>query len=216
MKIHSSKARWLLVPGLLLATAMGAAAQGTINQGTDIIPVMNVQPQVYPQGTTNTAILSVTNGNASNAGTLSTGDTFTFDFPSQGLNLGGPAILQANSPTISPFAWQVSVNSGKTCYLRYVGPNTRFGTRDLITCKLKLSTGLQSIQGQAQFQAPQNQNYGNPPQLTCPICTSDSTTQGPVSQRNCVGPYATASVPLGGQTTTSPLAMNPTGFSTSG
>src|SRR5947209_910161 len=179
VKIHPSGARWLLAPTLLLASALGAAAQGTINQGTGIIPVMNVSPQVYPVGNTNTAILSVTNGNTGNSGTLSTGDTFSFDFPNQGMSLGGPAIMQVNSPSISAFAWKVAVQNGHTCYLTYAGPTTRFGPRDLITCKLKLATGVQSVQGQAQFQAPQGPNYGNPPQLCCPICTADGTVQGP-------------------------------------
>jgi hypothetical protein len=44
VKIHLPGARWLLAPTLLLASALGAAAQGTINQGTAIIPVMNVSP----------------------------------------------------------------------------------------------------------------------------------------------------------------------------
>src|SRR5262249_47056086 len=179
VKIHPSGAGCLLAPTLLLAAALGAAAQGTINQGTDIIPVMNVSPQVYPVGSTNTAILSVTNGNTGSSGTLATGDTFSFDCPNQGMNLGGPAIMQVNSPSISAFAWKVAVQNGHTCYLTYTGPNTRFGPRDLITCKLKLATGVQQIQGQAQFQAPQGPNYGYPPQLCCPICTSDNQNQGP-------------------------------------
>jgi hypothetical protein len=181
VKIHPLRAAWLLSPALLLAASLGAAAQGTINQGTAIIPVMDVQPQVFPLGSTNTAILSVANGNTSNSGILSTGDTFTFEFPGQGTNLSGPAVMQVNSPGISPFAWQVAVEGGKVCRLRYVGPNTRFSPRDLITCKLKLSTGVQAFQGQAQFQAPQSQNYGSPPKLCCPICTSDSPGQGPIS-----------------------------------
>ena len=179
MKIHFPAAGWLLAPALLLATAGGAAAQGTVNQGNNIIPVMNVQPQVYPIGSTSTAILSVTNGNTASSGILSSGDTFSFSFPNQGMNLTGPAILQVNSPSISPFAWQVAVQGGSACSLRYIGPSTRFGPRDLITCKLKLATGVQAVQGQAQFQAPQGPNYGNPPQLTCPICSVEGTTQGP-------------------------------------
>ncbi len=51
---------------------------------------MNVSPQVFPTGSTSTAILSVTNGNTGEAGILSTGDTFTFEFPDQGVVLGGP------------------------------------------------------------------------------------------------------------------------------
>jgi hypothetical protein len=174
VKIHSPGARGLAAAALLLATAVAAAAQGDA-----IIPVMNVQPQVFPVGSTNTAILSVANGNTASAGILSTGDTFSFDFPNQNVNLGGPAVIQVNSPAISPFAWQVGVEAGHTCRLRYVGPNTRFSPRDLITCKLKVSTSIQQFQGQAQFQAPQGLHYGNPTQLTCPICSGDYNTQGP-------------------------------------
>jgi hypothetical protein len=182
MSSHPQRNTWLLVPSLLLATSGGAparAARAHIADATAIIPVMNVSPQVYPVGSTNTAILSVTNGNTANAGILSTGDTFSFDFPDAGIGVGGPAQLTVNSPAISPFAWQVQVQNGGNCKLQYVGPSTQFGPRDLITCKLKLKTAVQPTQGQAQFDAPNNQHYTDPPQLCCPICTADNQNQGP-------------------------------------
>lgn len=173
MSSHPSLSRWLVASALVLAASVGVSAQDS----TAIIPVMDVSPNVYPSGSNSTAVLSVTNGNTGAAGILSTGDTFTFDFPDQGLNIGGPAQLTVNSPSISPFAWQVQVAPGGVCKLKYVGPNTRFGARDLITCKVKLATGVQPVQGQAQFEAPQGPNYGDPPKLCCPICTSDNPTQ---------------------------------------
>src|SRR6266851_3290100 len=136
MSSHPLRNTWLLVPSLVLATSVTASARGAhIADATAIIPVMNVSPQVYPVGSTNTAILSVTNGNTTNAGILSTGDTFSFDFPDAGIGVGGPAQLTVNSPAISPFAWQVQVQNGGTCQLKYLGPGTQFGPRDLITCK---------------------------------------------------------------------------------
>src|SRR5205823_2899277 len=115
--------------------------------------------------------------NTANSGVLSTGDTFSFDFPDQGLDVGGPAQLTVNSPAISPFAWQVQVAPGGKCNLKYIGPSTQFGPRDLITCKLKVKTSVTQVQGQAQFDAPDNRHYADPPQLCCPICTADSPIQ---------------------------------------
>jgi hypothetical protein len=165
--------------------AAGAQASGLrahiADTATAIIPVMNVSPQVFPLATSNAALLSVTNGNSSNAGILSTGDTFSFDFPNQGMNIGGPAQLTVNSPAISPYAWQVQVANGGKANLKYIGPTTRFGPRDLITCKLKLNTSIQPVQGQAQFDAPNSKNYTDPPQQVCPICSTDQgQNQGPV------------------------------------
>ena len=57
-----------LTAALLLATASSGSAQGIIDQGRDIVPVMSVSPQVFPNSSTNTAILSITNGNTANAG----------------------------------------------------------------------------------------------------------------------------------------------------
>src|SRR5438876_9821882 len=161
MSSHPFCGRWLLAPALLLAASVSASASARVHIAEDasaIIPVMNVSPQVFPIASDNTAILSVTNGNTANAGLLSTGDTFSFDFPDQGLNVGGSAQLTVNSPAISPFAWQVQVQNGGKCDLKYVGPSTQFGPRDLITCKLKLKTGTQQVQGQAQFDAPNNRH----------------------------------------------------------
>jgi hypothetical protein len=181
MSSHPSLSRWLLSSALVLATSIGVSAHdGHVHAEdatTAIIPVMDVSPNVFPSGSNSTAVLSVTNGNTANAGILSTGDTFTFDFPDQGLNIGGPAQLTVNSPSISPFAWQVQVASGGVCKLKYIGPNTRFGPRDLISCKVKLATGVQPVQGQAQFDAPSTPQYGDPPKLCCAICTSDNPTQ---------------------------------------
>jgi hypothetical protein len=180
MSSHLLRSQWLLVPSLLVAASATTSAQrATIADATAIIPVMNVSPQVYPVGSTNTAILSVTNGNTTNAGILSTGDTFSFNFPDAGIGVGGPAQLTVNSPAISPFAWQVQVQNGGKCKLQYIGPTARFGSRDLVTCKLKLKTAVQPVQSQAQFDAPNNQHYADPPQLCCPICTSDNQNQGP-------------------------------------
>src|SRR5205814_2996754 len=135
---------WLLTSVLVAATAVSASASGhrvhIADDSSAIIPVMNVAPQVYPISTSSTSILSVTNGNTANSGILSTGDTFSFDFPDQGLDVGGPAQLTVNSPAISPFAWQVQVAPGGKCNLKYIGPSTQFGPRDLITCKLKVKT----------------------------------------------------------------------------
>src|SRR4029078_880990 len=117
-----------------------------------------------------------------NAGILSTGDTFSFDFPDQGLNIGGPAQLTGNCPSISSFSWQVQVARGREANLKYIGPNTKFGSRDLITCKVKLATGVSPVQGQIQFQAPEGPNYGAPHKQCCAVGTPDSPTQqGPIS-----------------------------------
>src|SRR5207247_10424957 len=109
--------------------------------------------------------LSATNGPAANARIRSPGEPFSFDFPDQGLNVGGSAQLTVNSPAISPFAWQVQVQNGGKCDLKYVGPSTQFGPRDLITCKLKLKTSTQQVQGQAQVDAPNNRHYTDHPLL---------------------------------------------------
>lgn len=177
MKLHPPGRRWPLAAVIPLV-AVSLPAHAASGSGDTIIPVMSVSPQVFPLGSTNTAVLSVTNGNTGSAGVLSTGDTFTFEFPSQGLSVGGPARLSVTSPAISPFAWQVQVLGGKTCQMKYIGPTTKFGPRDLVTCKLKVSTGVQPVQGQAQFQAPTGPNYGSAPQLCCPICTTEGTEQG--------------------------------------
>src|SRR3954452_22318345 len=183
MSSHPLRNTCLWVPSVLLATSICAPAHATRahiqDDASAIIPVMNVSPQVYPVGSTNTAILSVTNGNTASAGILSTGDTFSFNFPDAGIGVGGPPQLTVNSPAISPFAWQVQVQNGGMCKLQYIGPSTQFGPRDLITCKLQLKTAVQPTQGQAQFDAPNNQHYADPPQLCCPICTTDSQSQGP-------------------------------------
>jgi len=176
MSSHPVRSRWLLVPTLLLAASAGASARGArahIADASAIIPVMDVTPQVFPLASSNTAILSVTNGNTANAGILSTGDTFSFDFPNQGMNIGGPAQLTVNSPAISPYAWQVQVQNGGKANLKYIGPSTHFGPRDLVTCKLKLNTTIQPVQGQAQFDAPDSQHYTDPPQLCCPISSAE-------------------------------------------
>src|SRR5207247_6496086 len=124
MSSHPLRNAWLWIPSVLLATSVCPPAYATRahiqDDASAIIPVMNVSPQVYPVGSANTAVLSVTNGNTASAGILSTGDTFSFDFPNQGLSLGGPAVMQVNSPAISPFAWQVGVDGGRICSLRYV------------------------------------------------------------------------------------------------
>jgi hypothetical protein len=175
----------LVASALVLTLPLGASAAGaraTIAENASaIIPVMDISPQVFPTGTSNTAVLSVTNANTESAGVLSTGDTFTFDFPDQGVDVGSSAQLTVNSPAISPFAWQVQVASGGVCKLKYVGPNTQFGARDLISCKVKLKSSVQPTQGQAQFEAPETRRYADPPRLTCAITTTESsTTQGPV------------------------------------
>jgi hypothetical protein len=203
MSSHPLRSQWLLAPALLLAASIGAPAHEGHNHAADnnpsaIIPVMDVSPQVFPIGSSNSAILSVTNGNTNSSGILSTGDTFTFDFPDQGVNIGGPAQLTVNSPGISPFAWQVQVAQGGICKLKYVGPNTKFGPRDLITCKVKVNTGVQPVQGQAQFDAPATPQYADPPQLCCAICTTESPTQGqtPISPGGGqVGPPGPAGPP---------------------
>jgi len=185
MSSHPIRSRWLLAPALLLAASASAMASGhrvhIAEDASAIIPVMNISPQVFPVATNSTAVLSVTNGNTASAGILSTGDTFTFDFPDQGVDVGGPAQLTVNSPAISPFAWQVQVAQGGKANLKYTGPSTQFGPRDLITCKVKLKSGVQQMQGQAQFDAPDNRHYADPPQLCCPICTTADypTQQGP-------------------------------------
>lgn len=178
MILSSTGFRWLLAPPLLLLMAIPASSQGTIDQGSDIVPVMNVSPQVFPLGSSHTAVLSVANGNSAGAGVLSTGDTFSFDFPEQGVSLNGPARIAVNSTTISPFAWQIQV-AGNQCKLKYLGPRTRFSPRDMITCKLKVGTGVQPVQDQVQFQTPQSPNYGKAPQLCCPFTTTEGTNQGP-------------------------------------
>src|SRR5712692_4783367 len=126
MSSHPLRNTWLLVPSLLLATSVGASARGArahiADDASAIIPVMNVSPQVYPVGSINTAVLSVTNGNTASAGILSTGDTFSFDFPDAGIGVGGPAQLTVNSPAISPFAWHVQVQNGGMAKLKYIGP----------------------------------------------------------------------------------------------
>jgi hypothetical protein len=201
MSSHSQHRRWLLVPALLLtaAAAVPASAQrASIADTTAIIPVMNVSPQVFPLANSNTAILSVTNGNTANAGILSTGDTFSFDFPNSGMNVGGPAQLTVNSPAISPYAWQVQVQNGDKANLQYIGPSTKLGPRDLITCKLQLNTSIQPVQGQAQFTAPNTKNYTEPPQLCCPICSTDQgQNQGPAigGSGGQVGPPGPAGPP---------------------
>src|SRR5207247_931198 len=165
MSSHPLRNAWLWIPSVLLATSVCPPAYATRahiqDDASAIIPVMNVSPQVYPVGSANTAVLSVTNGNTANAGVLSTGDTFSFDFPDQGLDVGGPAQLTVNSPAISPFAWQVQVAPGGKCNLKYIGPSTQFGPRDLITCKLKVKTSVTQVQGQAQFDAPDNRHYAD-------------------------------------------------------
>jgi hypothetical protein len=198
MSSHPLRNAWSA--SLLLATVVCAPAHATrahiADDATAIIPVMNVSPQVYPIGSTNTSVLSVTNGNTASAGILSTGDTFSFQFPDAGIGVGGPAQLTVNSPAISPFAWQVQVDNGGNCNLKYVGPSTQFGPRDLVTCKLKLKTAVQPMQGQAQFQGPDNRHYTSPPQLCCPICTSDVQTQGQVGgSGGQVGPPGPAGPP---------------------
>src|SRR5438105_1718284 len=143
MSSHPLRNAWFLVPSLLVTMSICAPAYATRahiqDDASAIIPVMNVSPQVYPVGSANTAVLSVTNGNTASAGILSTGDTFSFDFPDSGIGIGGPAQLTVNSPAISPFAWQVQVQNGGKAMLKYVGPSTQFGPRDLVTCKLKLN-----------------------------------------------------------------------------
>src|SRR2546428_6560480 len=132
MSSHPVRSRWLLVPTLLLAASAGASARGArahIADASAIIPVMDVTPQVFPLASSNTAILSVTNGNTANAGILSTGDTFSFDFPNQGMNIGGPAQLTVNSPAISPYAWQGPGQNGGKAQLKNNGAHTHLCSR---------------------------------------------------------------------------------------
>jgi hypothetical protein len=186
VKLYSSGRRWLLVPALLLAAAMPAAAHEDDNSGEShgseqnpdvIIPLMNVAPQVFPVGSTSTAVLSITNGNAGNTGMINTGDTFTFDFPDQGVALDGEPEISVQARGFRPSAWYAAVH-GNRCFVIYTGRRAFFDSRDLITVKLKLKTTGQATQGQAQFNPPDGANFGKAPQLCCPICTIDVQAQG--------------------------------------
>lgn len=182
----------LLAVALLFATLVGAWSDPDKDEsrkkgrdkdrGRAIVPVMGVCPQVFPLESTCCVVLSVTNGNTEEPGDLSPGDTFYFQFPSQGMTLSGPMQVQVNAAPAPPSAWQAGADRSGLCYLRYVGPRTRLTARDLITCKLNVSTGGQPIQGQVQFQGPQRESYDAPLQLCAPLCLMESPIPNPGGQ----------------------------------
>ena len=139
MKIRRLILALFLCTGLALTAVSSVSADETGNQ--NITPIVTITPNLFKVGTTSSAFICITNGNANSGRTIQTGDSFalTVDASIGTLTSFDPAIM-VNSATLTAADFlAASGNASNKIVINYVGPAKVFAPGDSFCMKITVA-----------------------------------------------------------------------------